>query len=277
MKKKQADQIEESLATDTGILIYAVKSMIAFLEDEDSSEADKQETLVSLKDSLGRISEMSGRADSSDGSDDTAAILEMFSSLPLEKQKQVIFALNTFSQSVMKSADAGSGKKLRTQVFILTRLLSVMESIDYCFSALKADGVRWEAFGKVIEIEESYLKRAETEGEEAGRKAALLDGIRDKFGAADRTKDFEETICRLYEGLDEEAKSFFYWELLGFGLHDLKCELKELEDEYAGIEMDFSKYMARISALCQLKIIIRKLNPPEPAYEKDFEEDSAES
>ncbi len=129
---------------------------------------------------------------------------------------------------------------------------------------------------KVIKLENDYLAEEKNqEGKETGRKAALLDGIRDKFGAVDRTKDFNETMGRLYIGLDEEAKSFFYWELLGFGLHDLKCELKELEDEYAGIEMDFSKYMARISALCQLKIIIRKLNPPEPAYEKDFEEDSA--
>ena len=127
---------------------------------------------------------------------------------------------------------------------------------------------------KVIKLENDYLAEEKNqEGKEAGHRTALLDGIRDKFGAVDRTKDFNETMGRLYIGLDEEAKSFFYWELLGFGLHDLKCELKELEDEYAGIEMDFSKYMARISALCQLKIIIRKLNPPEPAYEKDFEEE----
>lgn len=123
-----------------------------------------------------------------------------------------------------KQADAGSGKKLRTQVFILTRLLSVMESIDYCFLALKADGVRWEAFGKVIEIEESYLKRSETEGEETGRRTALL----------------------------------------RYGIHDLTCNLAELRDEYAGLKMDFSKYKDRLSALWQLRLVIRKLAPPRP-------------
>ncbi len=163
-----------------------------------------------------------------------------------------------------KQADAGSGKKLRTQVFILTRLLSVMESIDCCFLALKADGVRWEAFGKVIEIEESYLKRSETEGEETGRRTALLRGIRDKFGAADRTKDFNETMALIYAGLDEESKSFFYWELLRYGIHDLTCNLAELRDEYAGLKMDFSRYKDRLSALWQLRLVIRKLAPPRP-------------
>lgn len=279
MKKNAVDkQIEEALKTSTGVFVFAVRSITTFLEEADkgSPDPDSAESLKNLNDSLGKMSEIIDRGEAAiKGLRDEDFMMDLFDALPEENQDHVMYALETFVQSLGTSMESSRGKTLEKQMYLLKQVASVMQHIDYCYMDLEYGEARWEAFDKVIKLENDYLaEEKDQEGKETGHRTALLDGIRDKFGAADRTKDFEETICRIYEGLDEESKGFFYWDILWYGIEDLKDEFDEVQDEYAGIEMDFSAYTNRIAALCQLSRTIRKKYGP-PAVIED--EDPAES
>lgn len=73
-----------------------------------------------------------------------------------------------------------------------------------------------------------------------------LQDIKKDFESADKSNPFEENLRKLLDKFNEDEKEFF------------KQKLESLTDEYAGIDIDLTKYEGNLADIRKINRIVRK-------------------
>lgn len=256
ISKKDFEHLPDSW---TGLVVFIIRSIIPTLEETARTDEDPdiKDILAATQGADKMIREMAEEVDFFDECYDVDLLLKIYDALPFQNQKAVIYSLGTFSDLLDESLEHSVGKHRKKQLDLYTETIDIMKYIAWANDNDVPPSVYWEVLEKGLNYIEKLYDHDSSE-ESPGTSAcaidrmALIKDFRSKLDASNRKKSYEGPLFELCDAMSDEEKDFFVLKALADIEDYFMYELDAVEEEYADLDMDFSKYNNRIAAIVQI-------------------------
>ncbi|MBQ7165451.1 MAG: hypothetical protein IJR93_00690 [Treponema sp.] len=260
MKKQLFDKgMELSVDTLLGLFVFSIKSVIVLLEEPDGEEYEVPEfkgIMEIILDTEKKIDEMVAADDFFDGSMDRDLVFKLFGSLPFQNQHGVLTAMTTFMKILSKGLETAVGKTRKKQLELYINVKDLAKLLVW----FRNNEIAANVYGETLDVGLDYLEKAlgasdwKDDEDFAAHAASCLTLIKDfraKFGKYDSVEAFDKSLYELCDAMSGKDRKLFIFDML-MDIEDYFLdEIDELEEEYKGLEMDFSKYDDRMSVIVQ--------------------------
>ena len=265
MKKNPTQYLDSMMETDFGLFVCSLRILMTGIEKAPGISGD--EKYLKIKNSLEsvekRIQEMTDTGSFPEGKQDRDFIEDLFEVISEPERDAVMMALKSYKDTVGDSIGKTGGKKKAELEYRIDRLFSIMSDIFYSFYDLGKDLSCEKAFaghlddyvslfGGEFKCQNPELVKAY----EGGKSMTQL--LRDEFKNAGPDTPPEQTLHAFCDRLPKEERDFLLNDIIPLGEKLLMKDILDIRKEYAGMDMDFSKYEVRLAALTPTRRTLAK-------------------
>lgn len=273
MKKQLFDkEMEQAIGTQLGLFVFSIKSAIVVLEEAAGEEDEVlgfKEIKEIILDSEKKIDEMVSADDFLDGSTDRDLVFKLFVSLPSQNQGGVLSAMTTFMKVLFDALELSVGKTHKKQLELYINVKELVRFLFWFRNNEIAANVYVEALDTGLDYLEKDFgcdswKSDEDSAVYAKSCLTLIKNFRAKFGKYENVEAFDKSLYELCDAMSGKDRELFIFDMLRDIEDHFLDEITDLEEEYKGMEMDFSKYDDRMSVIVQTGWKLRQ------RYKDDF-------
>lgn len=259
MKAKKAAEEERDLLeifsqTPIGVFICALETVEISLRGHDDEEA------TGFADDLHKICDKLDAAMNTNKEKDLwlDEILDALDVAMLsdDELKMVFNSLAMYSDAMFEESEMCKGKAKENYLNKSDAADDVYNFIYYCSFKLDDDQVLYDALVKTFD--ETVETFSENIDEDDAYVPACLERVAPLIERHNRKAPFYEYFFGLLDSLPDDMRQTFYEEVLCGGIECLTYELEDKEDEYEGLDVDFSAYEKSLAALHQMRRQVQK-------------------
>lgn len=173
-----------------------------------------------------------------------------------DELETVFWSLTKYSDLLFDESKERKGRAKDKYLDRSGKVTEVFNLLYFYFYKLEGDEVCYDALTKAFDdTVEIFRDNTDAENEDIRK---CLNQVVDPIKSCDRKMPFDDYLFALCDSLESDMRETFYEGVLKGSIECLTYEFADLENGYAGLDVDLSPQEKRLAALHQMRRKVQK-------------------